>query len=292
MAISYKLDNRLHVLNGLLAEYQGWFAAVSQAGCYGGDLPEEPQSFKKWIGTLSIDGFNIDGQYGKQKQALIKLHEELMGAAKASLDQETHKAFASAFQSFITQLQGFSQAVILEEWGLDILTGLKNNVVLKRDLSIELERLSREGHPFCVGLVRIDDFENIDAGLEQGNKIIKSVAGYVTKCLRSYDEGYRISRNHFVLCLKQSDIGGGRKALMRLTDILEDSKETYMHDGKQKLLSVSSCVASPIPGDDMDQLIDDLHDNLKTEATDTGEVLAHREMSPLERMVRKDSDES
>ena len=287
MAITYNLDNRLHVLNTLLGDYQTWFSAVIAAVSHGGQMPDTFEGLDKWLTTIPVDEFNIDGKYSLQRDALKVRHDEMLSTAANASSADGFTQFSSLFTSFISELQAFGQAIVLEEWGLDVLTGLKNKTILESDLAIEMERLSREGHPFCVALVRIDDFEKIDVDHNAGNQIIKIVAKHVLESLRSYDDAYRIDRNYFILCLKQSDIIGGQKGLERFRNIMEDAQETYSDSGTTKPLSVSSCVASPLPGDNMQELIDALHQDLHQEVKERGEVVMHKEISPLERFVLK-----
>ena len=290
MAIKYNLDNRLHALNALLGEYLTWFSAVVAASSHGNEMPKAPESLNKWLLTVSVDEFNIDGHYSEQRGALKAHHDEMVAAAVRASSAEGFMAFSDLFNSFMADLRAFSQTVVLEEWGLDVLTGLKNTTILDSDLKIEMERLSREGHPFCLGLVRIDDFEKIDRDKEAGKQVIRNVGGHIMESLRSYDDAYRIKRNYFILCLKQSDIVGGQKGLERFRNIMEDAKETYMDGEEERLLSVSSCVASPLPGDDIQELIDNLYQDLHRDAKEHGEVVMHKEISPLERFVLKGSE--
>ena len=198
--------------------------------------------------------------------------------------------FLTEYVVFMNEMQTFCQSVLLEQWGLDVLTGLKNKAVLHRELDVEMERLSREGFPFCLGLARIDNFDAISKKIndEQAEEIIKEVAGMVLQSLRSYDEAFRVSRDHFIMCLKQSDLVGGQKGLERLRDLMEDAQMKFNIDGKEKLVSLSCCVAAPLPGDDVNDLIDNLYVDLDKQIKDEGSVLAYQEMSPLERFMKTD----
>ena len=295
MAINYNLDNRLSVLNKLSGEYHQWFSSVIQSGVFEGKPPEAPNALAEWLRSVSITSFNIDGKYSDQRERLLDQQYKLIemsGGVCSSLDSEKLSTFSRAFNIFIRNLQSFCQNIVLEEWGLDVLTGLKNNTSVKADLAIEMERLSREGAPFCLGLVRIDDFEKIEAtlGPEQGSNIIKTVSELIKQSLRSYDDAYRVSRDHFILCLKQSDINGGQKGLERLRDIMEKSREVYALDGNEHLISVSCCVAALLPDDNIEDLIDSLYVDLDGQIKDHGSVLTHQEMSPLQRFIQKDKE--
>ena len=295
MILNNNLDEKLGALNSILDEYLAWMNGVSRSVFYEAEAPQEPKRFIEWLETCSIDPINIDGQYLDRKESLRQRHNQLMndaGALGSKAEAEVFSKFIAAAQEYISDLRLFCQAIVLEEWGLDVLTGLKNNAVVEKDLAIEMERLSREGYPFCVGLARIDEFEQIEKALghDKANAVVKTVAGLVQQSLRSYDDAYRISRDHYIMCLKQSDIVGGQKALERLRDILEKAGEVYEIDGKETPLSLSCCVAAPLPGDDIDDLLDNLNVDLDTQIKDAGSVLTYQELSPLQRFIQKEKD--
>lgn len=286
------LNDNIATLNALMDEYIRWFSDVSKAVVAGsGEQVRAPAAFVQWASKLSLDKINLDGRYSVARDEFVKRHENLMAAA-AGLQADGFAAFADEAQKFITDVRSFCQHIALEQWGLDVLTGLKNNAVVKRDLAIEMERLAREGYPFCVGMARIDDFAEMQKANTAGDadKMVKIVAGLVQKSLRTYDDAYRISRDHFIMCLKQSDIVGGQKALERLRDILEEAAIVYDVNGQDKPLSLSCCVAAPLPGDDIEDLLDNLNVDLDEQIKDQGSVLTYQEMSPLERFMQKTKD--
>lgn len=293
MAINYNLDNRLNKLDALLDEYQGWFLDVMQGSLYQKDVPPMPRGIRRWLKSIDIDVFNIDGQYKKQEAALLSRLDQLAESFEALQnppENENFLIFAKLFREFISNVHSLCHNIVLEEWGLDVLTGIKNITVVKPDLVIEMQRLSREGYPFCLALARIDNFAHIEKAMseDEANDVIKTVAGMIQKSLRSYDDAYRVSRDHFIMCLKQSDIVGGQKGLERLRDVIEKTKETYKIDGEEYPLSISCCVSAPLGDDDIDVLIRDLYIDLDEQIKDSATVLTHQEMSPLQRFVQKE----
>lgn len=290
MALSYKLDKRLNFLEGLFDSYQTWFNSIVGVALYGGGSKNMPQALSDWLKTIPFDDIDADGSYARRQEELLKKRDELEKLSQKIKQAPEPKDFAmltAAFQNFMRDLQSFTQAIALEEWGLDMVTGLKNRFVMHDDLSIEMERLAREGHPFCVGLARIDAFEEAMKSLSVNdlNALVKTVAELIKKSLRSYDDAYRLENGHFVMCIKQSDLTGGQKALMRLRDILEQAQEKYQVDGQTVPLSLSCCVAMPLAGDDIDELITYLYDDLDGQPDDRGSVMTYRELSPLQRFI-------
>lgn len=296
MAINYTISNRLSIVHGFLQDYHQWYEAILEKSFYGvGDKIESPNELSSWLETVDIDAINIDGRYSIQKEEMLTRHAKLMEAGNTLSHNPTREeftAFSKLYQQYFSECHNLAQAIILENWGLDILTGLKNNAVMKKDLKIEMERLSREGYPFCIGLARIDDFAQIEKNMppEQVDALIKTTSNFVKGCLRNYDDAYRVSRDHFIMCLKQSDIMGGQKALERLRDLLEGASEVYSVNGEQRPLSLSCCVASPFPGDEIEDLIDNLYVDLDKQIRDHGAVLTYQELSPLQRFMRGDEE--
>jgi diguanylate cyclase (GGDEF)-like protein len=295
MAINYSLDAKLNILGEFLEEYQRWHTAVVKSLLLNGPKPDAPKKMIDWLNDLSLKNIDLDGRYASKAELLRQKHQVLV-AMSGVVNQDADKqldTFLSEYVIFMNEMQSFCQAVLLEQWGLDVLTGLKNKAVLHRELAVEMERLSREGYPFCLGLARIDHFDDISKAVdaEKAESVIKGVSDLVLKSLRSYDEAFRVSRNHFIMCLKQSDLVGGQKGLERLRDLMEAAEITVNLNGEDKLVSLSCCVAAPLPGDDVDDLIDNLYVDLDKQIKDDGSVLAYQEMSPLERFMKTDGKE-
>lgn len=290
MAIHYSLDTKLNILGEFLEEYTQWHTAVIKSLLLKGPKPDAPEKMVSWVNALSLENIDLDGRYAATAELLKQKHQVLV-AMSSVVNQDAEKqldTFLSEYVVFMNEMQSFCQSVLLEQWGMDVLTGLKNKAVLHRELAVEMERLSREGFPFCLGLARIDNFDTISksAGAEEAETIIKEVSSLVLKSLRSYDEAFRVNRNHFIMCLKQSDLIGGQKGLERLRDLMEAAEIKTNIDGKEKLITLSCCVAAPLPGDDVDDLIDNLYVDLDKQIKDDGSVLAYQEMSPLERFMK------
>lgn len=295
MAIHYSLDAKLNILGEFLEEYTQWHTAVIKSLMLQGGKPDAPQKMIEWLKGLSLKDIDLDGRYAAKSELLKQKHQVLVSMSMV-VNQDADKqldTFLSEYVVFMNEMQTFCQSVLLEQWGLDVMTGLKNKAVLHRELAIEMERLSREGFPFCLGLARIDNFDAIAKGTneEEAEKVIKGVSDMVLKSLRSYDEAFRVSRDHFIMCLKQSDLVGGQKGLERLRDLMESAELKVKLGDQEKLVTLSCCVAAPLPGDDVDDLIDNLYVDLDKQIKDEGSVLAYQEMSPLERFMKSDGKE-
>jgi len=88
--------------------------------------------------------------------------------------------------------------------------------------------------------------------------------------------------------LKQAEVSGGITALERLRRELERQNISLVtQSGEKSLLSMSCCIAEPVEGDDMRELVKNLR--LDLESSTQGEVdtvLRYNELSPLQRFIK------
>ena len=293
MATKSDLYDKLGILTETLSQYHEWYADAIAVSRYETDMPNEPQGFKNWIKATDFAPFNTDDCYDDVADKLCARHDTLMQEAKSLFEDNTLEQFEKLsyfYRAFTEDVQRFMRAIVLEQNGTDRLTGLNNNCILERDFQTEMERFSREGHPFCVGLARIDEFEDIEKNLgrEVADELIVKISHLIQKSLRSYDEAFRIKRHQFILLLKQSDIVGGQKAFIRLRNILEAAGETYKVKNKEEAISLSCCVAAPLPDDSFEDLMDNLCFDLDKQIKESGSVLTYQELSPLQRFVKEE----
>ncbi len=301
MPLEYDIDTYVEDLEIIQDEYLGWLLRLTSCIFYPESaLPDynlsPPDSFTLWLerAQSSKEGFET------QKLKNIKdLHKALTDRASILTRyavrsgeipaSDVFEGFNQTFENFMRNIKRLSRESLFEGSGFDSLTGLRNQDVLKKDIAKELDRLSREGKPFSLALVRIDDFEGIlkQQGETTGNEYIKLVAELIKKCVRSFDDAYRIEDGMFILSLKQTSPSGGILALNRLKREVEDQDSTFQIQGRPVTLSLSSCVAEPLPDDDIDLLLKNLKSDLSGGADHEGTVLEYNEMSPLERYVKE-----
>lgn len=301
-ADTYDLCEEMSSLNSLIEGYHGWFLNVLSRALYpdeheSSDQSPIPSLFVETLVTMS--GSDMEAREADRLRELNALHHRLEDLGKElvsasgqdarSVEYRKYSEFTGLFKVFISGLQKTCQNLILEEWGLDILTGLKNSRVMEKELAQEMERLARQGRAFALALARIDDFAQIESlGRKEADRYIKRVALFIGRSLRSFDSAYRLDRQHFVMVLKQADIIGGRKALVRLSDQLESAGIYYEHEGEKRFLTMSCCIAEPVADDSIPKLLEDLRRDLDTQRKEQGAVLTYHEMSPLQRFVQSE----
>ena len=192
-------------------------------------------------------------------------------------------ALITMFEEFTYRVRRLEIDCLMENSGIDPITGLRNEAVLESDLVRELDRLARQGRSFSVALVRIDGLDAIkQAG--RTDEALQLVSRMIKRSLRSFDDAYRISDDDFLLSLKQADMSGGVRALERLR---EELRRYERSESDFAGLSLSSCVAVPTPGDNVSDLVENLREDLdSSEITEGGAVLEYFEMSPLQRFIK------
>jgi diguanylate cyclase (GGDEF)-like protein len=280
----YDLYQELTSLSQLLDEYQAWFYKAEA-----GINPPMPKLFVESMHILPEQ--DISEKMRRDLEELKDQHDKLeILSVKLSISNSSSEKdeFFNLFRMFMKGLQKNCQALILEEWGLDVLTGLKNKRALFAELSQEMERLARHGQAFSLAFVRIDEFEKPynQLSLEKSDELIKSAAVFIRNSLRSFDGAYSLGHGEFALSLKQADILGGQKALERLSNELDKADLSYTIDGQQVMMTMSCCVSSPLPDDDLTQLLDNLRYDLSRHKKSRGSVMTYHELSPLQQFVK------
>ena len=111
----------------------------------------------------------------------------------------------------------------------------------------------------------------------------------IKKCVRTFDDAYRLADDEFVMSLKQTEAKGGVAAVERLRKLIEQEKIMIQDDGYDYKLTMSYCVASPVPGDKPEHIIANMRLDLDRYKSDGDMSLEYLEQSPLQRYI-KDSE--
>lgn len=303
MSVDEALSNKLNELNSICREYVAWYTAFSKQVAYAGEGAKQsiavPKSFIAWYLQASLDEALL---VQESMQQLKSIHDELHAAGKeltqmmeedgGTLPEDAYANLASLFDAFVAGLLRLQRDCMLESTGVDPYSGLLNRRRLTHDYSVEMERFERQGPPFCLALVRIDEFGAVQAenDAERVQSYVQTMVKLIKKSLRSFDDAYAIGYGEFILCLKQSDITGGVSTLDRLRGMLEGESLRITIHGEKSVLTFSSCIAAPVEGDPLDQLLENLKDDLNMQAERTGSIVEYQEISALERYVKSQAE--
>lgn len=302
MSRDEKQEQRWRSLLPVIGDQTEWFDALVQNLFYfemkGKVLAvEKPVSFADWVKNTRQDGIVQEELLEK----LAAMHKDMMKAAdkllidvkevKVKPDFEAFQTFVNIYEEFMQRLRRLERDFLLDGTGYDPFTGLRSPKVLFQDIERELHRLSRRGKHFCIAFGRIDDVERIEQSYSEAerNAFVKAIAEIIKFSVRSFDDAYYMGNYEFVLCLKQADMAGGVSALDRLRKELERRNIQIKLGADVLPLSMSCCIAQPVQGDDIRELIKNLKSDLKNSNRQPHSVLEYYEISPLQRFVQETS---
>lgn len=299
MTRSHISQDHIKELEPVFDEYGAWFMNVARRVFYPslttGKTFTSPQTFTDWLYEAEKGEF-IDSN---TLFSIRMLHEDLTSLSEKLINEtlKTQKApdydafdkLATFFEEFINSLRRIEKDYAVGDIDIDIVTGLRSSGMFYKDIRREMDRLARQGKPFCVALARIDGYEKIKQALskEKMDESMKALAGIVRKSLRSFDDAYRTEEDEFILSLKQTSPNGGLKALNRIKKALEEAPLLLDIKDGPKRLSISSCIAEPLPEDDIRTLLANMKKDMDGAASDPGTIIEYFEMSPLQRFLKE-----
>jgi len=139
-----------------------------------------------------------------------------------ALSAEDYESVIGKFQGFMAGIRRLERAFAVAASGLDTLTGLRSRVGMADDVSREIDRFQRTGKPFCLAIVDIDHFKNVNDtyGHDVGDQVLAATADVISRQIRSFDDAYRLGGEEFLICLKETTLTDAERVIERLREAL------------------------------------------------------------------------
>ena len=258
-------------------------------------LAAAPQELEVWI-----NGFEADSPYRPMLEELRILKNELhqcvntmlaTGAGdEHSVSHEVVETYSTLFERFLLNLKHIEMRLIQGASSIDRETGLFDLEALKADYDKDMERLVRYEHPFCLLYGRIKNYHSGQKAVLQDREmpVIRAAAFLLRSTIRSFDEAYRIGENEFILSCKIVKKPGGMAVTRRIEKLVEGRHIVVRTEGGQEEpLSFSFCVADPVQGDALEQLLSNMREELNAydDKSASGTAIELREQSELEKYL-------
>jgi diguanylate cyclase (GGDEF)-like protein len=223
---------------------------------------------------------------------LDEVHENLAKTAAEFIDRsrasqpitvDLYKRLEEQMDAYALQLRRIEDEVMASGFSIDPVTGLRSVSGMKDDVSREMDRRDRKNVPFCVCNLSLDDKSiNSDAyDRKYVEDLYRQIGSRMTGVLRSFDDAYHLGRGEFILCLKHVDMLDACSVMERFIEQISNMT-VRLDDGRVLQSTASAGVVEPIPGDDIDGILNNARQT-RIEAQEEGGnlVFQHAEKSTL-----------
>jgi len=131
----------------------------------------------------------------------------------------------------------------------DVLTALANRRLLMERLKAETERAARLQHEFCVAMVDIDHFKQVNDqhGHDTGDRVLIEIARVMQAEVREYDLCGRWGGEEFLILLPELDLASAQVVVER---VRLGIRKLAIRQGTEALtITVSAGLAAHLPGE-------------------------------------------
>lgn len=261
------------LLKKILQDYSDWSSQVIRAIFY-------PEKILR-ASIINPTRLKSDNPGQAHINDLVMLQKDLHDAADAMLDLGGKRPDFDSFDKFLHLYENFTERVerleidsVLSNFGVDVDTGLRSAHVIVADLERELDRRARRGQAFSIILSQIDDVKS-----ETYEAQLKIAAAAIKSCMRSFDDAYLSGPNEVLVSLKQTDNAGAMRFVDRLKSVLVKKEADF---------TMSFCVVEPMPGEDVETLLANVRNDLRSIAKErAGDAVEFEDISPLQRFINK-----
>ena len=226
-----KIKPIIQVLEQAVIEHRRWLNDWHRSLIFGQPLPKicfskdsyRQCDFGQWYYSQSSPILSDHSIF----ISIGQIHRDLHNSALVLAEKIKHNETISIkdYDDFLDKEQDFSKRIFdlrdeLHEilFEFDSLTDIFNRQAFFRILSFEYERALRTGQPCCICMVDLDHFKAVNDtyGHLVGDRVLHSVAHYLTDKLRPYDSMCRYGGEEFLICLPSTKLGKAKKIVNRL----------------------------------------------------------------------------
>ena len=269
----------------ILDDYIQWYMQVSTAVAYPSDASVDddlssPNSFLDWVNASMEKDTLLAGVLDN----LVSVYTDLLASSEILIqtvsdnkkpDYQDYLDFRNLFDAFTGRLRRLERDSAAEGAGMDETTGLRSQKIMEDDLKKEMERVARHGSPFSLVLTRIDNY----LGAADKDTLVEVAVANIKKCMRTFDDAYYLDDGVFLLSLKQADMIGAQAATTRLQNYIKTDERNSGN------ITLSYCMSEPVPGDEVDELVNNMKADLESFDDEDDVVLKFVELSPLQRYL-------
>lgn len=291
------LDASLRLISSAMDEYIDWHSQVLRHVYYAeyvenDPVPEMPPAIPALREMLKNQPDMTLGEIDRVFKAADAMQEMvaqvlIVSANERALTFAQFHDFSMLFDDMIHRLHRIERSQYLSGLGYDETTGLRSGDVMFQDLDREMERVARRGRSFSLTLARLDRASEVQTKLGARFLEFQRYLGQaILYTIRTFDDAYHLAGHEYVMALKHADLQGAQRFVLRLREYFD---ERPFHVNNQEVdFSLSFCVAEPVVGESMSDVLEMMRRDLTVRAGQTADALVyHEEESPLRRYLRE-----
>ena len=227
---SHKMDSDLALM---LDEYQVWFLKFLTHFLY----PEEAKGLydSSVLNRMDLWLEKAQGTYFSEGSLtqVVAVHSEFKRKSEHYIQAFFDNGIVVTYEAYVELVALFEEFIVLvrrmdaerrsNQVGVGEALYLRPVAFLYADLKRELDRLARNGRPFCLAYVRFvhsDEATDIEPFLQKP-EMLKMISHVFHDALRSYDDAYQVSNSDLVLSLKQIGAFDALSTMERLSRAVE-----------------------------------------------------------------------
>ncbi len=285
MVLEYQNIDLFKSLAKVRDEYTEWFNDLAVFLSYFDEMQNKknaplPDSFLQWCTKFIANNGDrnlinpIQEVFETVAEKYTIISEDINNGIKP--DYGSFNQFKNNYNGFMASINRFyGQTLDTNEDDKKYGARLKSAIDIAPDMEREMERLARSSNPFALAMLRIDGFD----GMLDLPSAINIATNNILRSIRPFDDAYFIEKGYFFISFKHADMVGADAAIARLQQSLMLDEENNDN------ITISCCMAEPVTGDEILELMDTMRSDLRKHKHDKEAVLKFLDISPLQRFI-------